>query len=238
MSSRKEQKEQLRQERLQREQEAQAAQQRKRLVGYSVGGALALAAAVILALLVVGGGEDNGGSSDLYPSGVSIADPGALSADTEAAAEAAGCELESNKAASRDHISDQNETVTYEQNPPNSGRHFDVPAEDGRYDDAPDKEDLVHTLEHGRVIIWFKKDLPANARGQLRTLFEEDDYQVVLTPNETRMPFAVAATAWNGEPQPLGTGRTLGCPEYNEKVLDALRAFRDEHRGNGPEAIP
>jgi hypothetical protein len=52
------------------------------------------------------------------------------------------------------------------------------------------------------------------------------------------MPFAVAATAWNADPQPLGTGRTLGCPEYNEKVLDALRAFRDEHRGNGPEPIP
>ena len=52
------------------------------------------------------------------------------------------------------------------------------------------------------------------------------------------MPYDVAATAWNRDPQPGGTGRTLGCPEWNEKVVDALRAFRDEHRGRGPEPIP
>jgi hypothetical protein len=48
----------------------------------------------------------------------------------------------------------------------------------------------------------------------------------------------VAATAWNREPEPNGTGRLMGCPEYNERVFDALRAFRDEHRSNGPEPIP
>jgi hypothetical protein len=30
----------------------------------------------------------------------------------------------------------------------------------------------------------------------------------------------------------------MGCPSWNEKVIDALRAFRDEHRSNGPEPIP
>jgi hypothetical protein len=92
-------------------------------------------------------------------------------------------------------------------------------------------------MEHGRVIIWAKPGLPEDARKTLRALFEEDDYQMVLTPRPD-MPYAVAATAWNGDPQPGGTGRTLGCPEWNEKVVDALRAFRDEHRGRGPEPIP
>jgi hypothetical protein len=241
VSSRKEQKERLRQERLQREQEAKAAQRRKQLVGYGVGGALALAAVVVVAVLLLAGGDDGASgssSADIYPSGVEISDPGELSTDVEAAADAAGCELESNRGKSRDHTEDPNETLTYEQNPPNSGKHFAINADDGIYDEAPDKEDLVHTLEHGRVIIWFDPKLPAQERGALRTLFEEDNHQLVLTPNQTGMPYAVAATAWNGDPQPLGTGRTLGCPRYNEKVLDALRAFRDEHRGNGPEAVP
>ena len=242
MSSRKEQKEQMRQERMRREQEAKAAQRRKQLVGYGVGGALAVAAVVIVVVLLASGGDDGGGtdpaSADVYPTGVSIPGPGQLATDLEAAADAAGCELESNRAESRDHVEDPNESLTYEQNPPNSGRHFALPADDGIYEEAPDKEELVHTLEHGRVIIWFQPDLPGDARGALRTLFEEDSHQLVVTPNQTQMPYAVAATAWNADPPPLGSGQTLGCPRYNERVLDALRAFAGEHRGNGPEPIP
>jgi hypothetical protein len=48
----------------------------------------------------------------------------------------------------------------------------------------------------------------------------------------------VAATAWNRDPDPGGTGRTLACDRWSENVADAIRAFRDEHRSNGPEAVP
>jgi hypothetical protein len=30
----------------------------------------------------------------------------------------------------------------------------------------------------------------------------------------------------------------MGCPDWNDKVPDALRTFMDEHRSNGPEPIP
>jgi hypothetical protein len=52
------------------------------------------------------------------------------------------------------------------------------------------------------------------------------------------MPFDVAASAWGHDPAPLGTGFLMGCPRYGDKVFDALRTFRDEHRSNGPEPIP
>jgi hypothetical protein len=241
LASRKEQKEALRREREAREQAARAAQRRKQLMGYGVGGAIVLAAAVIVGvLLVAGGGDGDGGPNgggELYPSGVSIPDPGPLSADVEAAAEEAGCELESSKGAGTGHLEDENATQDYPQNPPTSGKHYVVPAEDGIYDEQPDKEDLVHTLEHGRVIFWFKPSLPEEHRGKLKTLFEEDPFHLVLTPNDTRMPYAVAATAWNGEPEPDGTGRLLGCPSFNDEVIDALRAFKDEHRDRGPELV-
>ena len=240
MASRKEQKEALRREREERERAAREAARRKQLMGYGVGAALAVAAIAIVAVLVLGGGgnDDSEANPDLYPSGVEIPDPGPLSTDVERAAEAAGCELESNPAPSRDHLSDLNASGEYEQNPPNSGNHFAEPAGDGIYNEQPPETTLVHTLEHGRVVIWFKRNLPSNARGELKTLFDEDPYQLVLTPNETKMPDAVAATAWNGDPAPLGTGRTLGCPRWNDRVIDALRAFRDEHRGRGPEPVP
>ena len=242
MSSRKDQKESLRQERLAREQEAKAGERRRQMIGYGVGGALALAALVVVVVLVLAGGGDgdgdDSGGGDLYPDDVSIPNPGPLSVDVERAAKAAGCELESNKATAREHLAEESATQTYEQNPPTSGAHWAVPAEDGVYDEQPRKEDLVHTLEHGRVIVWFKQDLPAEDRGKLKTLFDEDDFHLVLTPNDTDMPFAVAATAWNAEPnQPLGTGQLMGCKNFSDKTLDALRAFKDEHRDRGPETV-
>ena len=51
------------------------------------------------------------------------------------------------------------------------------------------------------------------------------------------MPSLVAATAWNRDPLPGGTGRTISCEEFNPRVYDALQAFRDEHRSNGPEPV-
>ena len=94
----------------------------------------------------------------------------------------------------------------------------------------------MHTLEHGRVIIWFKPNLPAEDRGKLKALFDEDDFHLVLTPNETDMPYAVAATAWNAEPDgrsaPAGS---WAARRFNDKIIDALRAFKDEHRDRGPE---
>ena len=68
-------------------------------------------------------------------------------------------------------------------------------------------------------------------------LVEQDGQQMLLVPR-SQMPFAVAATAWNAEPGRVGTGRLLGCRSFNLAAYDALRAFRDTHRGRGPEAIP
>jgi hypothetical protein len=176
------------------------------------------------------------GEGDTFPTGGSVGELQVF--DVEQAARAAGCELESNPARSRDHTQSLDQKVPYRQNPPTSGRHFAVPAEDGLYNGTPPSdEELVHALEHGRVIIWAKPSLPLEARQTIRAIFDKDSFQllVVARPN---MPWAVAATAWNAAPEPLGTGQTLGCTEWNADVPDALRAFMDEHRSNGPEPIP
>jgi len=237
MSHRREQKEALRRERERREAEVKAAQQRKRLFGGV--GAVAIAAAAIVILVVVsgGGGGDNPQSSGSnFPTGGSVPEQKVFNLDKAAAA--AGCELKSNKATSREHLQDPNQTVNYPQNPPTSGKHFAVPADDGLYAGVPPKDTaLVHSMEHGRVIMWAKPSLAADARAQLRALFDEDDYQMILV-RRPNMPYAVATTAWSHDPTPNGTGRLMGCPKWNENVIDAIRAFRDEHRSDGPEDIP
>jgi hypothetical protein len=240
MAHRRDRKESLRRERERREAEAKAAAQRKRLVGIGAAAAMVIAAAVVIVVLAAGGGSDStgdggGGSADVFPSGSSA--PKQTVFDLQKAADAAGCELTSNLAHSRQHTTDIKTKVDYKQNPPNSGRHYEIPADDGLYQKAPPDVTLVHVQEHGRVVIWAKPSLAKDVRAQLRALFDEDSYQMVVVPRAD-MPYQVAATAWGADPTPNGTGYTLGCKKWDEGVLDAIRAFRDEHRSNGPEPIP
>ena len=106
--------------------------------------------------------------------------------------------------------------MKYNSNPPTSGRHFAVPVDDGAYSTAPTDEQLVHNLEHGRVIIWFKPSLPKDTRADLKALFDEDTYQMVLAPR-AKMPYQVAASAWNGTPEPSGLGRLLTCDTAHDR---------------------
>jgi hypothetical protein len=238
VSHRRDQKERLRREREERERQARAAEQRKKLVGYGVGGVLALAAIIVLVLLATGG--DSGGSdaqaAEVFPDGGSFPEQKVF--EVGPAAEAAGCQLKSVKGSGvATHTTSLDEHVKYKTNPPTTGRHYEIPAQDGIYGDPPQDEELVHGMEHGRVIIWVKPSLPEDQRADIRALVDDDSYQMFLVPR-SNMPYAVAATAWNADPPPGGTGRMLLCNEVNDKTYDALAAFRDEHRSQGPEPIP
>jgi hypothetical protein len=238
MSHRREQKEALRREREQREQQARAAQQRKRMVGYGAAGLIAIVAVAVVILLAAAGddaGSGPGNAGNVFPDGGSF--PEQTIFDVAPAARAAGCELETKRATARDHTTSLDARVKYNTDPPTTGRHYEIPAQDGIYGQAPQDEELVHTMEHGRVIIWVKPSLPEAQRADIKALVEDDSYQMVLLPRRN-MPYAVAATAWNAEPAPNGTGRLLLCNEVNDMTFDALAAFRDENRSQGPEPIP
>jgi hypothetical protein len=234
VSSRKEQKERLRKERLERERAAKEAQRRKRMVGLGAGGALVFAAVVVVAVLLLTGGSGDA-SSSVYPGGGSV--PDKKTGNLTAAMKAAGCKQTQEKATSREHATDINAKIKYRTNPPTDGKHYFDPAKDGAYDNPPPDAQLVHNLEHGRVIVWFKRSLPDDARAAIKAFYDEDTYQMVLAPREN-MPYQIAASAWNRDPTPNGTGRLLACPKYTPAVFDALRAFREANRSNGPEPVP
>jgi hypothetical protein len=240
MAHRKGEKEALRRQREEREAKARAEQQRKRLVGFGAAGALVLAAVVIVFLLVGGGGDGDGanGGGSFFGDGGDA--PAQKIFDLEEAVDAAGCELDSTKGSGKTtHTESLDEKVNYKTNPPTTGRHYQIPAEDGVYSaNPPPDEALVHALEHGRVNIWVNPSVPADARAAIRAMADEDEGFQTLLVQRKNMPYAVAATAWNRDPVPGGTGRTLSCDRWTPEVVDALRAFRDEHRSNGPEPVP
>ena len=228
VASRREQKAELRRQREERERAAAAAARRRRTIGFAAGGGLLAAAAIVLVALFAfrgdGGGAEAGGEA-YYPE-ASV--PERKITELEPAARAAGCTLKTIRSDGADQTS---APVGYKTNPPTSGPHRPPPewASDGVYERSPPAEKLVHSLEHGRVILQFRPSLPASTRGELKALFDEDAQRTILTPNNTGMPYAVAATAWR---------QLLGCPRGSPQAYDALRAFRTRYRDRGPEYVP
>jgi hypothetical protein len=245
MSSRKEQKEALRRERLAKEQAAAQAAARKRLIGIVVASILVLGIIGALLAVVLAGGDDNGTSgggagstaaSVSYPDGGEI--PAQKEADLAVAMKAAGCTDETIVDHPYDdpkgiHTADPDEVIKYKSEPPALGRHYQVPIEDGIYEDAPPVTHTVHALEHGRILIWLKPDLSSDQLAQFKALYEEDPYHVIMVPRaELKQPFAVSA--WVGDT----TGHILRCKDVNENTWDAIRAFKEKYRDKAPEFVP
>jgi hypothetical protein len=239
MASRKEQKEALRRERMEREQQAQRSTARKRLVGIVVAAVLVLGIVAALAVVLLAGGDDGGGGNGggggatvSYPDGGTI--PDQREADLAKAMAAAGCKDETIQAeGAGQHSTDPNERIKYASEPPSIGRHYQVPAEDDIYDEAPRTEMVVHDLEHGRILIWIRPDASPELLGQFKALYDEDPYHVIMLPRkELKQPFAV--TAWVGQ----NTGHTLRCKDVNDRTWDAIRAFKERYRDKAPEFVP
>jgi hypothetical protein len=231
VSSRAEEKERRRQERLAAEQAAQKSAERRKRLGLVAGGVLAAAIVVVLALVVVAGGDDSGTTTGGDGEGAAI--PEQRIDNLSEAARAAGCELSSPRVEGQGHTG---EAVQYKTNPPTSGDHDPNPAQDGVYDagNAPDIEQSVHALEHGRINIQYKKGTPAEQVAQLDTLAGEEvkgegGYHTLLFENQTNMQPAIAATAW---------GQSLTCEAFNDRIFDAIRAFRTQYTDKAPEFVP
>jgi len=232
MSSRQEEKERRKRERQEREAAQKASAARRSRMQVVFGGGLAVVAviaAVVVIVFVAGGGGDS--ASEVPASAAAI--PAQKESDLKKAASAAGCKVVDAPNEGAGHEEKEFKPSDYKQNPPTSGNHFPTWYEDGIYNpgDTPELGRLVHTLEHGRIDVQYKPGTPAKTVAQLETFVKEseDGYHMLMFENTTKMPFAVAASAWD---------HYVGCPTMNDKVFDALRAFRTEYIDKGPEVVP
>lgn len=234
MSSRAEEKAARRAEREAAEAEAARAQARKGRIQLALDGLVAVGAIAIAAVVLGTSGGGNGGSSGKTTDPAKVAIPPQKDNNLQTAAKTAGCTLKTYPSEGREHTTAK---VNYKTNPPTSGNHNPVPAEDGIYDtnNAPEIGNSVHSLEHGRIEIQYKPGTPKATIDQLETLgseklqFGTDAYHVLVFQNQTNMPAAVAATAWT---------QSLTCPKMDDGVFDAIRDFRTQYTDKGPELIP
>jgi len=238
VASRQEEKEARRRERQERERkEAAATARRKRLQlgGGVLLGVAAIAAIVVAVVIATGSGDDekSAAQTPASSSGAAAKLPEPLTTDYQKAADAAGCKLVNPPYGGAGHAEKNFKASDFNTNPPTSGTHFPDWYDDGVYEPGttPNLGMLVHTLEHGRIDVQYKPGTPATTIAQLETFMKENEegYHMLLFQNETKMPFAVAATAWDHQ---------LGCKTMNDKVFDALRAFRQAYIDKGPEVVP
>ena len=114
----------------------------------------------------------------------------------------------------------------YEVNPPAGGNHLITPSPAGTYtaENTPPDGQLVHSLEHGFVVIWYRPDLPPEGQAQLRQVTDKHTKDVLLVPRPS-LPTPVAASAWE---------RRLLCDSVEVPALDR---FVTSYRNKGPEKV-
>ena len=133
----------------------------------------------------------------------------------------------------RDHIAPGTD-VEYTRTPPLSGTHYAEWSGGGYFETAQDYGNLVHSLEHGAVVIYYTPDAVEQSAGDdetaaesLREFVATHDGRwrhVIIVPNpETDPQAAFVVTAWQ---------HRLYMDSYDDRTV---HAFLSEHLGRGPE---
>lgn len=115
---------------------------------------------------------------------------------------------------------------SYAVDPPAGGDHLADAARAGAFTAARAPADglLVHSLEHGYVVLWYGPGATASDVDALLTVQRDNPDDVILVERPS-LPVRVAATAWE---------QRLLCPGVEP---DALSAFVERFVGKGPEKV-
>jgi hypothetical protein len=117
-------------------------------------------------------------------------------------------------------------TPTYKVNPPAGGNHTPQAAPAGIYTgaDTPADGPIVHAMEHGYVVFWYRPDLDAASLTTLRDLAQKRAKDILMVPRPS-LPTPVAATAWHAR---------LSCGGVES---DTIERFIGTFVNHGPEKV-
>lgn len=198
------------------------AEGRRRTIALLGAGGVALIAAVLAIVFFTGGGDSG----------------------ERAALEAADCTLESFPA--QENSGDHSDVPTLEtkpkwnSSPPTSGPHFGQTAVWGAYDEEVPLVQSTHNLEHGGVIIHYGPDVPEAEVAELRAWYADldDPNGLIISPLSTNAA-KLTLSAWTAPEALAGSsegerGWLATCAGFEQ---DAVEAFIEEHRYQGPERL-
>lgn len=133
----------------------------------------------------------------------------------------------------RNHVSDGTD-ISYNRTPPLSGTHYNDWSGGGYFSEPVGYGNLVHSLEHGAVVVYYATGATEQSAGDddtaeesLREFVTSHDGRwrhVVVVPNPEDDPQAeFVVTAWR---------HRLSMDDYDARTM---HAFISEHLGRGPE---
>jgi hypothetical protein len=124
---------------------------------------------------------------------------------------------------SREHVSDGTK-IQYNSNPPAAGAHYVQPQDAGIYSKPPADGHLVHSLEHGAIILWYNPNkLPKDQVAKLIAIFRAFPQQKKIMTPRTSLDVPVALSSW---------GRILKLQTIDTKQI---KAFFETNYDRGPE---
>lgn len=125
----------------------------------------------------------------------------------------------------REHVPVGTE-VEYNSNPPTSGPHYSEWTKAGVYEEPLEDGYLVHSLEHGYVIMSYncpEGEDCEELKNNLRSVFEKKGKRKLIVVPRPNLDVLIALTAWT---------RIQKLQEYDE---EAIVNFIDSFRDRGPE---
>lgn len=93
------------------------------------------------------------------------------------------------------HVAEGNEHPAYNSNPPTSGWHWEGLAGAGIKDTPVPDELLLHSMEHGAVVVWYRDNLEQNEIDTIKEAFNSASGKKILVPRKD-LDVPVALTSW------------------------------------------
>lgn len=121
-----------------------------------------------------------------------------------------------------DHIPEST-TSAYLTNPPTGGSHYAKSAPAGIYDKEVPDGNLIHSMEHGAVILWYKE---ASDSPRLKSIFTSVPASKKIMVPKANLDVPVALTSW---------GRLLKLQTIDE---EQIKSFLETNENRGPEKAP
>ncbi len=116
--------------------------------------------------------------------------------------------------------------IQYSSNPPAGGPHYPHPQPAGIYTNPPPDGNLIHSLEHGAVILWYNPKLMSKEQIEtLKNIYNQTSGKTIMTPRDS-MDVPVAVSSW---------GRVLKLKAIDEKQI---KAFFETNIDRGLEQAP
>ncbi|TAL19274.1 DUF3105 domain-containing protein [Patescibacteria group bacterium] len=115
---------------------------------------------------------------------------------------------------------------TYNSNPPTSGWHWgDGVAGPGIKDEQLPDELVLHSMEHGAVVVWYDHKLSVEQVEKIKKAFHDAEGKKIMLPR-SGMDVPVALTSW---------GRLLKLAAVDE---EKIKEFIEANSDHAPEMAP